>query len=144
MKKITVLILLSALICAICVTAGASQEPLRQYPMPTTVTQTVMLTDVYPYKGANAGRLYIRHYLWSSQEGYYGDCNFTNYFQATTSEDTNKRLGGNWMTPGTANYVRSGSIAVGKFYGVAGRGNTKYADAGISVVRVSGYMDSDS
>ena len=112
--------------------------------MPTTVTKTIMLTDVYPYKGANAGRLYVRHYLWSSEEGYYGNSNFTNYFQATTPDDVNKRLGGNWMTPGGAYYVRSGSIVIGGFYGVAGRGNTKYADAGIPTVRVSGYMDSDA
>ena len=53
------------------------------------------------------------------------------------------------MAPGTANYVRSNSIHVSTsaksyYYSVAGRANTKYADAGISTVRVSGYMDSNN
>lgn len=144
MKRLIALVLLLITICSLTVTASASQHPLRQYPMPTTVTQTIMLTDVYPYKGANAGKLYVRHYLWSEDDGYYGDNKFTNYFQATTSTNANTRLGGTWMTPGKAFYVQSSSIVIGGFYGVAGRGNTKYADAGIPIVKVSGYMDSDA
>lgn len=149
MKKFLALLLAMVTVLAMCSSASAAQITLRQYPMPAQVVKTVQLTDTCGLKQSKPSVLYVRHYLWSDVEGYYGSNNHTNYFQAFPYDSADTRYGGNWMTPGTANYVRSNSIHVSTsaksyYYGVAGRANTKYADAGISTVRVSGYMDSNN
>lgn len=112
---------------------------------PAQAVNTVIVTDPEGvWKGANPTRLYVRHYLWSSIEGYYGSHSYTNYFQAFEMSDLDSRLGGDWMAPDTANYVRSNSIYAGWRYGAAARANTKYADAGFPTIQLSGYIDGDS
>ena len=149
MKKFLAFVLAGVLALAMCSTAFAVQITLRQYPMPAQAVKTIHLTDTCGLKQSKPSVLYVRHYLWSDVEGYYGSNNHTNYFQAYPYDDVDARYGGNWMEPGTANYVRSSNIQVSTssksyYYGVAGRANTKYADAGIPTVRVSGYMDSNN
>ena len=119
--------------------------PFSQTSIPAAITTTVPVTDdpYYGYKEEKPGYLYVRHYLWSSTPGYYGSSNYTNFFQATIP-DSSVRYGGNWMAPGTANYVRSNNIVTQGTYGVAARANTKYADDGFTTIQITGYMDSDS
>lgn len=143
MKKFYSLLLVVIVLLSICSAAFADHIPLRQYPMPAQIVKTVLLTDTCGLKADNPGKLYVRHYLWSNIPNYYGSSNYTNYFQAVPEDDLELRYGGKWMAPGTANYVLSNSITSGESYGTAGRGNTKYADDGIPIIRVSGYMDAD-
>ena len=119
--------------------------PFSQVSIPAAITTTVPVTgSIYGYKEEKPGYLYVRHYLWSSTPGYYGSSSYTNFFQAIPSSNYDARYGGNWMAPGTANYVRSNNIAVTSSYGVAARANTKYADDGFTTIQITGYMDSDS
>ena len=116
---------------------------LKQNPIPAAQVKTVPVTEKLGPKSNNAGRLYVRHYLWSDIAGYYGASHHTNYFQAFNS-DRNVRLGGNWMAPDSANFVKSNNIKTKNSYGIAARANTKYADDGFATIRISGYMDSDA
>lgn len=145
MKKFMAFVLSTVLVLAICASACADIIYITQNPMPAQAVRTVRLTDNAVWKTGKPGRLYVRHYLWSTVEGYYGSNNHTNYFQASVDNQDGSRLGGDWMAPNTANYVRSSSIYADPdgayFYGLAGRANTKYADAGFPVVRISGYID---
>ncbi|MEG0944902.1 MAG: hypothetical protein RSF86_14850 [Angelakisella sp.] len=142
MKKFIALVLATTMLLAVCATASADTVSLLQNPIPAQAVSTVVVTDSSGvWRSGVSGRLYVRHYLWSTVEGYYGSNNHTNYFQAFLSSNTTSRLGGNWMAPSTANYIRSGSIQTGSHYGVAARANTKYADAGFPSIRISGYAD---
>lgn len=142
MKKFFAFTLAMLLVLAICASACADVVYLDQTRIPAQAVATVRITGIDGvWKSGNAGRLYVRHYLWSNIEGYYGTNNHTNYFQAFNIDNINGRLSGDWMAPNTANYVRSGSLVTGSLFGVAARANTKYADAGYSTIQVSGYAD---
>ena len=83
MKKFLALLLAMVTVLAMCSSASAAQITLRQYPMPAQVVKTVQLTDTCGLKQSKPSVLYVRHYLWSDVEGYYGSNNHTNYFQAS-------------------------------------------------------------
>jgi hypothetical protein len=88
-------------------------------------------------KSGNTGKLYVRHYLYGDFGGVY-----TNYFRASESSTTRTGLvGGNWMAPDTANYVRSTSITRDKNWYTWGRGNTDY---GLTYITISGYSNPDA
>ena len=146
MRNKIVALLLVVLMALEVGSALAVQISFTQAPVPAANTTTVLITD-YPYyglKSSKPGYLYVRHYLWSSTPGYYGSSNYTNFFQAVPSTNPSARYGGNWMAPGTADYIRSANITTGNSYGVAVRANTKYSDAGFSTIQISGYMDSNN
>lgn len=144
MKKLLAFTLSMVLVLAFCASACAERAYLLQNPLPAQDVRTIKITEEEGvWKGDKPSRLYVRHYLWSTIEGYYGSNNYTNYFQAFQTW-TDTRYGGDWMAPDTANYVRSNSIVVGYHYGAAARANTKYADAGYSTIQVSGYIDGDN
>ncbi|OLA31350.1 MAG: hypothetical protein BHW33_03130 [Firmicutes bacterium CAG:137_57_8] len=82
MKKFLALLLAMVTVLAMCSSVSAAQITLRQYPMPAQVVKTVQLTDTCGLKQSKPSVLYVRHYLWSDVEGYYGSNNHTNYFQA--------------------------------------------------------------
>lgn len=146
MKKKIVALLLVAIMALGVSSALAIQITFVQTNIPAANTTTVRVTGdpYYGSKTAKPGYLYVRHYLWSNTPGYYGSSNYTNYFQAIPSSNANLRYGGNWMAPGTADYVRSNNITTGNSYGVGARANTKYADDGFSTIQISGYMDSNN
>ena len=144
LKKLFILMILGIMTLSI-VSANAEVKYLLQTSIPAAQTTTVSISECGK-KTNHAGYLYVRHYLWSSTPGYYGSSNYTNFFQAVPSTDDTARYGGNWMSPGTADYVRSSNILTGDdcYYGAAARANTKYADDGFSTIMVSGYIDSDA
>ncbi len=145
MKKLLAFTLGMVLVLAFCASACAERAYLNQTPIPAQNVKTVQVTETYAVaKGDNPTRLYVRHYLWSTIDGYYGSNKHTNYFQAFNSGASSDRLGGDWMAPDTANYVRSNSIILFNHYGVAARANTKYADAGYPTIQISGYTDGDA
>lgn len=72
MKKFLALLLAMVTVLAMCSSASAAQITLRQYPMPAQVVKTVQLTDTCGLKQSKPSVLYVRHYLWSDVEGYYG------------------------------------------------------------------------
>ena len=73
MKKLLAFILSMVLILACCASASAERSYINQTRIPAQAVTTVIVTDEYGvWKGANPTRLYVRHYLWSSIEGYYG------------------------------------------------------------------------
>lgn len=139
------MILATMMMLAVCASACADTVVyFKQNPLPAQAVKTVSVTNTPVLKNVSSyyGHLYVRHYLWSDVPGYYGSNNHTNYFQASPSNgDT--RVGGNWMAPDTANFIKSGSLQYDSF-GVACRGNTKYADAGIPIIRISGYTDGNA
>lgn len=142
MKKLLAFILSMVLVLAFCASACADVIYLDQTRLPAQAVATVSVTgEDGVWKSGNPTRLYVRHYLWSNIQNYYGSNNYTNYFQAFDIAILNGRLGGDWMAPDTANYVRSNSLIVGNVYGVAARANTKYADAGYPTIQISGYAD---
>lgn len=147
LRKLFVLVLLGLMALNI-ISANAEVKPLSQTAIPAAQTATLSISDC-GVKHDHAGYLYVRHYLWSSIPGYYGTSNYTNFFQATVSTTDPTRYGGDWMAPGTANYVRSSNIQADVnnttySYGAAARANTKYADDGFSTIMVSGYIDTDA
>lgn len=143
MKKNRIVALGMAAMLALGI-GSANALSFDQTPIPARQTNTVCVTgNSWEMKSerSKANRIYVRHYLWSSIPGYYGASHHTNYFQAIPSYATTTRLGGNWMAPDSAEYIRSNSIQKGNFYGAGARANTKYADDGFATIMISGYMD---
>lgn len=143
MKKMLAFVMTLCLILSIgLTTANAEVIYLKQYHIPTAKVQTIPLTEAYAYKTQNPGYLYVRQYLWSDVDGYYGSYNFDNYFQAVNAAGT--RVGGRWCRPSYAYYLQSSSIKKYTRWTAAARGNTDYADVGYSYIMFSGYVDSNA
>ncbi len=82
-------------------------------------------------KTGNPTRLYVRHYLRDDLGMVYN-----NYFKAADNRNGTSLKGGDWMSPDTANYVRSNSIVVNKPWYAYGRANTDY---GLTSIVITGY-----
>lgn len=143
MKKNKIMAMgLAALMALSAGSACAERDYLKQNPIPARQTKTVQVSEkLSSKKEAKPGVLYVRHYLWSDIAGYYGNSHHTNFFQAIPLFDGEVRYGGDWMAPDSANYVRSNSIKVDRYYGAGARANTKYADDGFATIRISGFIE---
>lgn len=92
-----------------------------------------------PKTDAQKGHLYVRHYLYGDWGGVY-----TNYFRASKTRlgaAQSAMVGGNWMAPDTANWVKSTTIKKGEVWYAYGRANTDY---GLTYIEITGYSENQA
>lgn len=143
-KMISMILVLATVFTLVASIASAADYDIQStfgYVSITCASGAEKRLNVYEpgYKTAKEKVLYVRHYLYGSYGGTY-----SNYFRAkNASSASNPLLGGNWMAPDTANYVRSSSILANGLnrYHAFGRGNTDY---GLNSITISGYCHANS
>lgn len=142
MKKIFAIVIALTMVLTMVASVASAGVVQNTFDYRTIRCQANMETGLNSYDSAgktlNAGRLYVRHYLHGEFGGVY-----TNYFKAgLIKRDAPNLVGGNWMAPDTANFVRSTTIKIGssQTWHAYGRGNTDY---GLNTIEISGYSNID-